>query len=144
MTLNILNLFTSGTRTQTHTICNTPAETVSANLIVKSRSESGQPCDALWRAWTCNLNKRSLSQNVIGILHVPFSMSVLFYFGFQVGCLSTTELKQQADLDAQTGLVADGFYFTSFPFNFWMNQHLCSEYVAIARDAFCSHNRYEM
>lgn len=63
-------------------------------------------------------NKRSLSENEIGVLDVPFYMCVQFYCGFQVGYLSTTKLKQQADLDAHTGLLADDFYFTSFPFNF--------------------------
>lgn len=66
-------------------ICNTPAEPFSANPIVKSRSDSGQPWDALWRAWICNLNKTSLSQNEMGVLDAPVSMSAPSYFGFQVG-----------------------------------------------------------
>lgn len=64
-----------------------------------------------------------------------FPVSVTFYFGFQMGYLSTTKLKQQAGLDC--------FYFISFPFNVWVNQHLYSKCVIIARDAFYSHDRYE-
>lgn len=141
MTFNRLNLFSSDTRTIKHTICNTPAEPFPENLIVKSRSDSDQPCDALSRAWICNLT-REVSVRMWYVFWM-FPISAPFYFGFQVRYLSTTKLKQQADLDAYTGLLADCFYFTSFPFNFWVNQHLCSKYVTTARDAFYSHNRYE-
>lgn len=57
--------------------------------------------------------------------------------------MSITKLKQQIGLDAHTGLSADCFYFTSFPFNFCVNQYLCSKYVTIGRDAFYSHYRHE-